>query len=66
MFLRKEGDKIVILLHTDPDLDCIGSALALKEAFNRSGCEAVIVGRLTYSYSWILDKEDIIEDIPKD
>lgn len=43
---------MVVLVHNDPDLDSIGSALLEKEyALKVSGYkDAVIIGRLNYYY----------------
>lgn len=62
------SNRLVVLVHIDPDLDAIGSALLEKEyALKSSGYkEVVIVGKLNYYYKWLIDEEDIVEDIPED
>lgn len=39
----KKSSKIAVIGHTDPDIDCIGSQLALKKAFLNSGKNAYAV-----------------------
>lgn len=57
--------RLAILLHSDPDLDCIGSAWLGQEIFKRQRdySEIKIIGKLNYNYSWIIREEEIEEDI---
>lgn len=59
--------RMAILVHIDPDLDAIGSALLEKEVALSNGYkEVLIVGKLNYYYKWLIDEGDVVEDIPED
>ena len=60
--LLEEPKKIVILSHTNPDGDAIGSSLALADVLREKGhtTTCIVPNRFPYYLKWIPGSEDIV------
>ena len=57
-----EPRKVVILSHTNPDGDALGSSLALADVLRKQGhsVECIVPNRFPYYLKWISDSQNII------